>query len=228
LEERVAYLETKLQESDAAALDASDHHPDLNKHATPASICHSTPSQVVEPPHIVQGDSFALVALYDATEQSFLGSTSGYPLSRLLQSAVTKQFIVGDSVPKAGLTAEPGPALPASMPDDGTAELLLNTYWEKFHARHPFLWRKDIMALNSRRHELARERRELDEIETQGSPGTWPVQSTTRKVHVALFKLYMLYAISARYLQMGKRNTYKTSPEVSENHKPKLDGYLHI
>lgn len=212
-------METKLQESDAAALDAADHHPDLNKTTTPASTSYNTPSQIIEPPQNGPGDTFALVALYDATEQSFLGSTSGYPLARLLQQAVTKHLIVGDSAPKAGSTAEASPALPASMPDDETADLLLTTYWDKFHARHPFLWKDEIMSLNTRRHELATQRRELDEAECEGTPKHWPVKSTSRNVHVALFKLYMLYAISARYLQMGQqigqRKTYPTSPEVS-------------
>lgn len=98
----------------------------------------------------------------------------------------------------------------ASMPCSAVAEELQDTYWKKFHARHPFLRRKEMQALNKQRHELVEQRKR----EQERAPGQINGQIFKRSVSVSLFKLNMVFAIASRYLQLSQNYDHETNPEV--------------
>ncbi|RDW80915.1 hypothetical protein BP5796_05613 [Coleophoma crateriformis] len=110
---------------------------------------------------------------------------------------------------------EPKSANPARMPSDETSEMLLQVYWSKFHAKYPFLSRNEILDLNKRRHELSAHRDEINTQELHSSPR--PVRATSRKLHLSLFKLNMIYAISARYVQLRQSKEAENTPEEYYN-----------
>lgn len=212
LEERVAYLETQLQNGLSVSQEASDHHPTLNNLKSPRPQTSSSAVTQPCPSNDMQGD-FPLVSLYSSTEHSFLGSTSGYPLSRMLQSVVNKQLIVGDGTQSRSYTmGEIKSAKPARMPSDEESDMLLQVYWSKFHAKHPFLSRNEILNLNKQRHELSAQRNDINPQKLHSSPR--PVRATSRKLHLSLFKLNMIYAISARYIQLRQAKETENTPEV--------------
>ncbi|OAA54377.1 Zn(2)-C6 fungal-type DNA-binding domain protein [Niveomyces insectorum RCEF 264] len=154
---------------------------------------------------------------------SFLGTSSGFPLAKLVKSAIN---VTSRSSPRRdGLEHRESPAyasaqsssttLPAApshreggnaakkadMPSDDVAESLIDAYFSKVHPKHPFLSKSRIAALNKSRTTLV--------------PAHQMHSSNNRGDRLDHAILHLVYAIGARYLQLA--NDHSCSPPEVNN-----------
>lgn len=150
---------------------------------------------------------------------SFLGTSSGFPLAKLLKSAISTSddpSRIGRSTTKGIITFAPhltapyetgihrGPLVPsgrADMPTDEVGRKLIDTYYSRIHPKHPFLSKKKIMRLHNARANLV--------------PAHKVSPSTENRADLCDYSiLHLVYAIGGRYLQLAPDNKHQ-SPSVS-------------
>lgn len=159
---------------------------------------------------------------------SFLGTSSGFPLAKLVKSAIdpTSRHVprLGtpgrrtstSGVPRSlseGVTLhQEGNSSVSSvdMPSDEVAERLIAAYFSKVHPKHPFLSRKRIYTLSRIRATLA--------------PAHQARSSEGRADYLGYAILHLIYAIGARYLQLVNDHNCAPSPEVSSPPKIEVGG----
>lgn len=130
-----------------------------------------------------------LLSMNAAAEPSFIGATSGFSLSRLVEGILSESMLTervrGDDTTVSDQT----PMREQSMATD-QEDVLVDTFFKRVHPRYPFL---DEVSL----HDLFRQ---TTRDEDHNSPN--------------LFLLYMVYAIAARTIQLHPEMRPCTRPEV--------------
>ncbi|KAJ5151078.1 uncharacterized protein N7482_010330 [Penicillium canariense] len=218
LEERVAFLEEKLGQSESAA--GQHAGPNVAQsmwfpqggHATSQTSNSGLDNNPV-------GEIVGLLALSSSEAPAYVGSSSGLALAanlgEMVQTSVWNQFIsrmqpqpnTGSSTAPQSLTS----FLPGNPqqtgggcrnranvdpPTDEMGSKILETYFKKLHSRYPFLDRSQIWRLHEERWQLAKMKRE----------------ELTRADRFAIFKLNIVYAIGATMLQLSEKYAY-TDPK---------------
>ncbi|OIW28584.1 hypothetical protein CONLIGDRAFT_681533 [Coniochaeta ligniaria NRRL 30616] len=162
LESHIAQLESYIS---SAGLDMAVGHDHLANNKTPGTRrreSQHTPGgeSTVSPesgaaaagglePSLEMGVGF--VAL---SPNSYLGTSSGFPLAKLVKSAINVTSRGGSPRKDALKRREShspstnGPARKAEMPSDEAGEKLISAYFQRVHPKHPFLSRKRVLALN--------------------------------------------------------------------------------
>jgi hypothetical protein len=162
-------------------------------------------------------DLEASAGIVAPSPDSFLGTSSGYPLTKLLRSAMN-QF--GDAVQisrprppgEAGVDRHGSVSLAGKhgqhvlthtptgshMPNKQVGDKLIGAYYERVHPKHPFLPRRRVQALHEARDDLV-------PAHKAGHPGQNVCDYAT---------LQLVYAIGARYLQLTNDGD-GLSPKVS-------------
>jgi hypothetical protein len=149
---------------------------------------------------------------------SFLGTSSGFPLAKLLKSAISTSddpSRIGRSTSKGIISFAPhltnyetgiqrGPLMSsgkADMPTDEVGRKLIDAYYFRVHPKHPFLSKKKIMRLHNNRANLV--------------PAHKIPPSTENRAELCDYAiLHLVYAIGGRYLQLTPDNKHP-SPSVS-------------
>jgi hypothetical protein len=178
-----------------------------------------------QPRHSV-ADVVGLLSLGNgnAGAQAYIGSSSGYGLAtdlgRMVQSTVLNKALwlsnsskgraetsFSNYTPSRKITLQELRTNPVEPPADVLGEKLINTYLARIHPRFPFLFRPDIWTAHRNRFSLSEENdRQQDRSEPHFA------SSAYHNHGLALFMLYMVYAIGALCLRLTE--DYKdTSPE---------------
>jgi hypothetical protein len=159
--------------------------------------------------------SAGIVAL---SPDSFLGTSSGYPLTKLLRpalpsvdahqsdravtlhqvNAATRSSVVMrvDGVQQAGGDQV---CVGSDLPSKEVGDKLIEAYYARVHPKHPFLPRKRVQSLHEARHELV--------------PAHKAVRSEGVEGRCDYATLQLVYAIGARYLQLSNDDDH-SSPTV--------------
>ncbi|KAK6062977.1 hypothetical protein SCUP234_04906 [Seiridium cupressi] len=203
LEERVAFLETALNELGNGQ--SVDEQPPAKRPALSAQ--HNALGEVVE-----------LLSMGNFEAPAYIGSSSGLNLAlnlgEMVQATVWNKAIPshksqcvgrresttstsdkhGGSNGSHAITMQELVAHSAEPPSDALGHNILAAYFNQIHPRYPFLDPQDIWALHKDRMTLA----------------STPVSNLTKLQRFGVFKLYMIYAIGAMLLQLTEKHT--TSP----------------
>lgn len=130
-----------------------------------------------------------LLSMNAAAEPSFIGATSGFSLSRLVEGILSESMLTervrGDDTTVSDQT----PMQEQSVATD-QEDVLVNTFFKRVHPRYPFLDEVSLQDLF----------RQTNRDEDHSSPN--------------LFLLYMVYAIAARTIQLHPEMRPCTRPEV--------------
>lgn len=216
LEDRVAFLERRLNQSDHNAPNAIPSLSTPQSHATPQTASGLDNNPV--------GEIVGLLALSSSEAPAYVGSSSGLSLAadlgEMVQTSVWNQFITkmqqqqNKSLlnssrntqgqvhgPTEQISARTEEVVPANgdPPTDEMGAKILDTYFTRLHSRYPFLNKKQVWKIHEDRWRLAKTKRE----------------DLTRSDRFAIFKLNIVYAIGATMLQLSEKYAY-TAPEVSE------------
>jgi hypothetical protein len=151
---------------------------------------------------------------------AYLGTSSGFPLAKVVQSACSASFLRGvqNGISYGGMTPTPNrrletrgnsaiegeprrQAAKANMPNGAMGERLMQAYLTKVHPKHPFLSPRRVRQLNERRTTLR--------------PCSQLMAAKSLEERLDFFILHMVYAIGARYLQLVDGYDY-CPPEVSQ------------
>jgi hypothetical protein len=144
---------------------------------------------------------------------SYLGTSSGSPLAKLIKSTINVPSKAPFRLEAAGrahtLTSSlPAPArqqdlstavAQADMPSDEIADKLIEAYFFRVHPKHAFLSRRRVEALNKNRANI----RPAHQLLGHRGPG-----------RLGYVILHLVYAIGARYLQLANDHDCP-NPEVS-------------
>ncbi|KAJ5102971.1 hypothetical protein N7532_003500 [Penicillium argentinense] len=228
LEERVAFLEGRLGQSDlltsqhVASIPASTWSPQ-GYSTTPHGASSGLDNNPV-------GEIVGLLALSSSEAPAYVGSSSGLSLAanlgEMVQTSVWNQFI-SRMQPQQNHTGNPASQSTTGLasgapqqlgggcarirdrtkraeellpepPNDEMGSRMIETYLKRLHSRYPFLDRKQIWRLHEERWELAKTKRE----------------DLTRSDRFSIFKLNLVYAIGATMLQLSEKYKYSyTAPE---------------
>ncbi|CVL02607.1 related to transcription activator protein acu-15 [Fusarium mangiferae] len=149
---------------------------------------------------------------------SFLGTSSGYPLTKLLRSAlpsvnarqtdgagashqvnVAARSLIGVRI-NIGQQSEGDRVSDSSdLPSKEVGDKLIEAYYARVHPKHPFLARKKIQSLHEARLELV--------------PAHKGVRSDSGRSRCDYATLQLVYAIGARYLQLSNDDDHYSSPK---------------
>ncbi|ETS83405.1 hypothetical protein PFICI_05281 [Pestalotiopsis fici W106-1] len=198
LEERVAFLETALNEM--ASGQPMDEPPPAKRPALSAQ--HNALGEVVE-----------LLSMGNFEAPAYIGSSSGLNLAlnlgEMVQATVWNKALpihknrresTASASDKAGshaITMQELVAHSAEPPTDTLGHNILTAYFHQIHPRYPFLDPEEVWALHRDRMVLS----------------STPVPNLTKAQRFGVFKLYMVYAIGAMLLQLTEKHT--TSPPES-------------
>jgi hypothetical protein len=163
-------------------------------------------------------DLEASAGIVAPSPDSFLGTSSGYPLTKLLRSALpsvdahqsdravtlpqvnaaTRSSVVMrvDGVQQAGGDQV---CVGSDLPSKEVGDKLIEAYYARVHPKHPFLPRKRVQSLHEARHELV--------------PAHKAVRSEGVEGRCDYATLQLVYAIGARYLQLSNDDDH-SSPTV--------------
>lgn len=203
LEERVAFLEGKLNQSVPFAsqnagrtLGGTQWTPEGGQTA-PQTATSGIDNNPV-------GEIVGLLALSSSEAPAYVGSSSGLSLAanlgEMVQTSVWNRFISGMQQKPTSIsnTASQTTAGNVEPPTDEMGAKILDTYFKRLHSRYPFLDRRQLWRLHEERWRLAKTKRE----------------DLSRSDRFAIFKLNLVYAIGATMLQLSEKYAY-TAPEVS-------------
>ncbi|KAF7522656.1 hypothetical protein G7054_g12081 [Neopestalotiopsis clavispora] len=198
LEERVAFLETALNEM--ASGQPVDEPPPAKRPALSAQ--HNALGEVVE-----------LLSMGNFEAPAYIGSSSGLNLAlnlgEMVQATVWNKALpihknrresTASASDKAGghaITMQELVAHSAEPPSDTLGHNILTAYFHQIHPRYPFLDPEEVWNLHQDRMVLS----------------STPVPNLTKAQRFGVFKLYMVYAIGAMLLQLTEKHT--TSPPES-------------
>lgn len=159
----------------------------------------------------------ASVGFVALSPNSYLGTSSGFPLAKLIKSTINVPFKAPFRLEATGTGTGRADALTSSlsaparqqdpntvvaqaeMPSDEMADKLIEAYYFRVHPKHAFLSRKRITALNANRESLR---------PAHQAPGH---RGPDRLDYVIM---HLVYAIGARYLQLANDHDCP-NPEVS-------------
>lgn len=202
LEERVAFLETALNELSNGR--SADGQPPAKRPALTAQ--HDALGEVVE-----------LLSMGNFEAPAYIGSSSGLNLAlnlgEMVQATVWNKALPTqyDSSTRGETTASTGGKLSGSHaitmqelvshsaepPNDVLGHSILTAYFNQIHPRYPFVDPDEVWTLHKDRMTLA----------------ATPVPNLTKVQRFGVFKLYMIYAIGAMLLQLTEKAT-TSPPEV--------------
>lgn len=183
LEKRIVDLERQLQQS--------------RQQNTPHS--QQNVSSLVESPAatVVPRENGEADAAFDMlSPNSYLGTSSGFPLARTLHSALGRPGISSSKSRKMQTSAHVKPA----SPDKAMGSHFVNTYLLKVHPKHAFIPPRRILNLHSSCEALVASAR--------------PVADSPIATRIDFFVLHLIYAIGARYMQLSQ-NEFHCDPEAS-------------
>lgn len=145
---------------------------------------------------------------------SYLGTSSGFPLAKLIKSTINvpprtpfQQDTISTSRSDNLASSLFGPTrhqdsgttiVQADMPSDEIADKLIEAYYFRVHPKHAFLPRRRVAALNNNRANL----RPTHQSSSRQGPN-----------HLDYVILHLVYAIGARYLQLANDHDCP-NPEV--------------
>ncbi|OAP55799.1 hypothetical protein AYL99_09951 [Fonsecaea erecta] len=211
LENHIAHLEQSLTSVDPKL--AADHLANMNNDAAaPRSSRVSVEPQAQDEREENSEPSLELgVGFVALSPNSYLGTSSGFQLAKLVKSAMNVPALVSTPTRESRLrtdriaasensTQQPGSDTPvfAEMPTDEMGEELTSTYLLKVYPKHPFLSKNRVHALNRDRASL------MAAHQSQSK------EARLSRLDYAI--LHLVYAIGARYLQLADDNSYP-SPE---------------
>lgn len=189
--------------------------------------------------HNAVGELVGLLAVNSCEAPAYIGSSSGLSLAanlgEMVQATVWNQVLASSynqpsSIPSGakengtapsnprinGLPPQPTPsnrvsgldqprtlrmdellAKSTEPPNDEMGGRMLHAYLTRLHVRYPFIDRIELWCLHEDRWRLARTKRE----------------ELTRSEKFGIFKLYLIYAISATIIQLSEKYDY-VPPEV--------------
>ncbi|KAH8202480.1 hypothetical protein TruAng_003380 [Truncatella angustata] len=201
LEERVAFLETALNEMGNG--ETVDEQPSAKRPALSAQ--HDALGEVVE-----------LLSMGNFEAPAYIGSSSGLNLAlnlgEMVQATVWNKALppyrgspvsrresiasdrLGTSAGSHAITMQELVAHSAEPPNDALGHSILAAYFGQIHPRYPFVDPVEVWTLHKSRMTLA----------------STPVPNLTKAQRFGVFKLYMIYAIGAMLLQLTEKAT--TSP----------------
>lgn len=202
LEERVAFLETALNELGNGQ--SVDEQPPAKRPALTAQ--HDALGEVVE-----------LLSMGNFEAPAYIGSSSGLNLALNLgemvqatvwnkalpthkDSCIRRESVASSGDKPAGshaITMQELVAHSAEPPSDTLGHSILAAFLNQIHPRYPFVDPVEIWALHKERMTLA----------------SAPVPTLTKVQRFGVFKLYMIYAIGAMLLQLTEKAT-TSPPEV--------------
>jgi hypothetical protein len=173
LERQVAELQNRLQSQQRNEVCTHEVVP----HSISPVDCHGELSTDV-----------VLLSMNAAAEPSFVGATSGFSLSRLVEGILSQSMVTERA--RGNATTISDETIPEHSPAPDQEDVLIDTFFQRVHPRYPLL---DEVSLQN----LFRER-------------------TSDEDHNApdLFLLYMVCAIAARTIQLHPEMRRCTSPEV--------------
>ncbi|PNP81456.1 hypothetical protein FNYG_05262 [Fusarium nygamai] len=163
-------------------------------------------------------DLEASAGIVAPSPDSFLGTSSGYPLTKLLRSAlpsvdahqsdragtshqvnITTRSLIGVRV-DAGQQVEGDRISDGSdLPSKEIGDKLIEAYYARVHPKHPFLPRKRVQSLHEARLEV--------------TPAHQAVRSDSVRSKCDYATLQLVYAIGARYLQLSNDDDHYSSPK---------------
>lgn len=211
LESQIAQLKDSMA---ARELDTAGNQPisvgDKRRHSTRDSTNVSPEDAVDEELEPCLEIGVGFVAL---SPNSYLGTSSGFPLAKLIKSTINVPSKAPFQLEATGradaLTSSlSAPArqqdlstavTQADMPSDEIADKLIVAYYFRVHPKHAFLSRRRVTALNKNRANLR---------PAHQSPGH---RGPDRLDYVIM---HLVYAIGARYLQLANDHDCP-NPEVS-------------
>ncbi|OAL24981.1 hypothetical protein AYO20_10584 [Fonsecaea nubica] len=209
LENHIAHLEQSLTTVDPKL--AADHLANMNETAAARSSRVSVEPRGHDDREENSEPSLELgVGFVALSPNSYLGTSSGFQLAKLVKSAMNVPNLGSNSRelcprPERLATSEDSRlplvsenAVFAEMPTDEMGEELTSTYLLKVYPKHPFLSKMRVHALNRDRANL------MSAHQSQSK------QARSRRLDYAI--LHLVYAIGARYLQLADDNSYP-SPE---------------
>ncbi|KAL2204279.1 hypothetical protein CC79DRAFT_1400490 [Sarocladium strictum] len=158
-------------------------------------------------------DLEASAGIVAPSPNSFLGTASGFPLTKLLRSKMTQlgaqpEHFTALDIPGArgATTSELQPNQPLSqrtaiangsdMPSEQVGDKLIDAYYARVHPKHPFLPRQRVQFLHEARLDLLPAHK---------------VDSDRKSCDYATLQL--VYAIGARYLQLTNDDNYSIPAE---------------
>lgn len=130
-----------------------------------------------------------LLSMNAAAEPSFIGATSGFSLSRLVEGILSESMLTGRVRDNDTTVTGQTPTREQSVVSD-QEDVLVDTFFQRVHPRYPLL---DEVSLQDLFRQTTRD-------EDHNAPN--------------LFLLYMVYAIAARTIQLHPEMRPCTSPEV--------------
>lgn len=229
LEDRVAYLQSELESGLVRSINSGSNA------TQPATAFQSPenqgPAQRAPATGIDNNAVSELVGLLALNSEApaYVGSSSGLPLAsnlgEMVQATVWNQFLNPSHVQQnffcrnSGSSSGPGMtsnsndscdgprqgrmeellANGAEPPSDEMGYKILQAYFTLIHVRYPLVDQEELWRLHGDRWHLAKLKRE----------------ETTRTERFCIFKLYLVYAIGARMIQLSEKYTH-IHPEVSQ------------
>jgi len=170
------------------------------------------------PRETVTSDLEASAAIVAPSPDSFLGTSSGYPLTRLLRSAlpsvdahpgdraVALHEVDAATCSSAAVRSNGSQqaqndifSVGSDLPIKEVGDKLIDAYYARVHPKHPFLARKRVQSLHEARHELV--------------PAHKAARSEGVRTKCDYATLQLVYAIGARYLQLSNDDDH-SSPTV--------------
>lgn len=209
LEERVAFLETALNE-----IGSGHHVQHLHQHGLDEGPPAKRPALSAQ--HNALGEVVELLSMGNFEAPAYIGSSSGLNLAlnlgEMVQATVWNKALpthkdrresTASSSDRAGsggshaITMQELVAHSAEPPGDTLGHNILTAYFHQIHPRYPFLDPEEVWGLHRDRMILS----------------STPVPNLTKAQRFGVFKLYMVYAIGAMLLQLTEKHT--TSPPES-------------
>jgi hypothetical protein len=188
LETRLADYERQLQTSQHRDLDQHPHAP-----------------RTTTSPEATIPVATATIAGYDNSEAdsafemlsstSYLGTSSGFPLARTLQTVIDSP---GVPFSRSKKDASMSHAKPES-PDGALGLQFISTYLRKLHVKHAFMSPRRIYDLHHACQQLASSARSINGAHVSA--------------RIDCFTIHLIYAIGARYLQLSQ-NEYHCNSDV--------------
>ncbi|KAF4494145.1 transcription activator acu-15 [Fusarium agapanthi] len=183
---------------------------------TQSGVNETEPASLTE---TAASDLEASAGIVAPSPDSFLGTSSGYPLTKLLRSALPSSVDIRQSdragtshqvniVARSliGVPVDTGQQLQGQRIPDGSdlpskevGDKLIEAYYARVHPKHPFLPRKRVESLHEARHELVPALKAV------------PSGGVTNRCDYATLQL--VYAIGARYLQLSNDDNHYSSPK---------------
>ncbi|KAF5644902.1 transcription activator acu-15 [Fusarium sp. NRRL 52700] len=217
LERQISRLQNEIVSPRQNVVSPTSRQQTLSMVDTQSGMNETEPASVRE---TATSDLEASAGIVAPSPDSFLGTSSGYPLTKLLRSALPSSVDARQSH-RAGTSHQVNVAahsligVPANvgqqfqgqrisegsdLPSKEVGDKLIEAYYARAHPKHPFLPRKRVQSLHDARLELF--------------PAHKAVRSEGGRGKCEYATLQLVYAIGARYLQLSNDDEHYSSPKV--------------